>query len=161
MKKDIKMLVSLHQREPIIDRLLTKYGDIDTLVDTYYDWYRNNITVTPTTATQLKAGMDLMSTFNGLDVDKLAQDSTDLTDQIKQNNSDYAAQQLYDKLNAKYKLGQISIETSKDRLNSISEVLTQTIKTLGHQAVALKAQGMKQASQDLYDKIRVLDHDLE
>lgn len=161
MKKDIKMLVSLHQREPIIDRLITKYGDIDTLVDTYYDWYRNNITVTPTTATQLKAGMDLMSTFNGLDVDKLAQDSTDLTDQIKQNNSDYAAQQLYDKLNAKYKLGQISIETSKDRLSSISEVLAQTIKTLGHQAVALKAQGMKQASQDLYDKIRILDHDLE
>lgn len=161
MKKDLKMLISLHQNEAIVDRLITKYGDIDTLVDTYYDWYRNRITVTPTTETQMRAAMDVMRSFNGLDGDKLQQDSQDLTDQIKQNSTDYAAQQLYDNLNAKFKLGQISIETSKDRLSSITEVLAQTIKSLGHQAVALKSQGMKQASNDLYDKIRILDRDLE
>lgn len=161
LKNDLKMLVSLFQREPIVDRLITKFGGIDAVVDIYYDWYKGNYNATPSTETQLNAAIDLMHTFNGLDTDTLYSTSTALTDNIKQNSSDYSAQQLYDNLNAKFKLGQISIETSRDRLTSLTEVLTQTIKSLGTQAIALKAAGNKQESQDLYDKIQILNKDLE
>lgn len=161
LKNDLKMLISLFQRESVVDRLITKFGGIDTLSDIYYDWYRGNYTATPTTEVQLKAAMDLMHTFNGLDTQALYDASTNLADNIKQNSVDYSAQKLYDQLNTKYKLGQISIETSKDRLTSITEVLAQTIKSLGTQAVAMKAAGDKQGSQELYNKIQVLDRDLE
>lgn len=161
LKNDLKMLVSLFQRESIVDRLITKFGGIDALSDIYYDWYRGNYTATPTTEVQLKAAMDLMHTFKGLDTQALYDTSNNLTDSIKQNSADYSAQQLYDQLNAKFKLGQISIETSRDKLTSITEVLAQTIKSLGTQAVALKAQGDRQGSQDLYDRIAALNKDLE
>jgi hypothetical protein len=60
MKDDLKMLISLFQREQIVDRIITKFGGIDDLVDAYYGWYRGTYTATPTTETQLKAAMDLM-----------------------------------------------------------------------------------------------------
>lgn len=53
LKRDLKMLVSLFQNETIVDRLITKFGGIDAVVDTYYDWYRSNYTATPSTQTQL------------------------------------------------------------------------------------------------------------
>lgn len=161
LKNDLKMLISLFQREPIVDRLITKFGGIDALSDIYYDWYRRNYSATPSSEVQLSAAMDLMHNFNGLDTQALYDASNNLTDAIKQNSTDYSAQQLYDQLNAKFKLGQISIETSRDKLTSITEVLAQTIKSLGTQAVALKASGDKQGSQELYDKIQALNKDLE
>lgn len=161
LKNDLKMLISLFQREPIVDRLITKFGGIDALSDIYYDWYRGNYSATPSSEVQLNAAMDLMHNFNGLDTQALYDTSNNLTDVIKQNSTDYSAQQLYDRLNAKFKLGQISIETSRDKLTSITEVLAQTIKSLGTQAVALKASGDKQGSQELYDKIQALNKDLE
>lgn len=161
LKNDLKMLISLFQREPIVDRLITKFGGIDALSDIYYDWYRGNYSATPSTEVQLNSAMDLMHNFKGLDTQALYDASTNLTDTIRQSSTDYSAQQLYDQLNSKFKLGQGSIETSRDRLSSITEVLAQTIKSLGTQAVALKAIGDKQGSQELYDRIQVLNKDLE
>lgn len=161
LKNDLKMLVSLFQGEQIVDRLITKFGSIDAVVDTYYDWYRGNYNATPSTEVQLKAAMDLMHTFNGLDTSALYDASKQISDTIKQNSTEYSAQQLYDQLNAKFKLGQISIETSRDKLTSIAEVLAQTIKSLGVQAVAMKAAGDRQGSQELYDRIQTLNRDLE
>ena len=161
LKKDLRMLISLFQRETIVDRLLTKFGGIDALVDIYYDWYRGNYTATPTTRTQLDAAMDLMHTFKGMDVDKLHLDSAIITDDAKLNSVEYDAQKLYESLNAQFKLGQVSIETSRKKLTSMTEVLAQTIKSLGIQAVALKKNGSKVESQELYNRILELNKDLE
>lgn len=160
-KNDLKMLISLFQNEQIVDRLITKFGGIEALADLYYNWYRGNYKATPTTKTQLEAAMDLMKSFKGLDTNQLYKDSKSLTESIKQNNINYKTQKLYDQLNEKFKLGQISIETSKNELTSITKVLAQTIKSLGTQAVSLKAHGDKQASQELYDRIKLLNRDLE
>ena len=161
LKTDLKMLLSLFQGEQVVDRLITKFGSIDSVADIYYDWYRGNYTATPSTQVQLDAAMDLMHNLNGLDSQALYTQSNDLADNIKQNSPDYKAQQLYDTLNAKFKLAQTSVEVSKENLSSITNVLAYTIKSLGMQAESLKANGDKQASQDLYDKIRALDRDLE
>ena len=48
--------------------------------------------------------MDLMHTFKGLDTDALYNTSKALTDNIKQNSTDYNAYKLFDQLNQKYKL---------------------------------------------------------
>lgn len=161
LKNDLKMLVSLFQNEQIVDRLITKFGSIDALVDTYYDWYRGNYNATPTTEVQLRSAMDLMHTFNGLDTQTLYNESNNLTNTIKQNSNYYQAQQLYDQLNDKFQLGSVSIETSVDDLTSITKVLAQTIMALGTEARSLKENGNKQGSQELYDKIAILDKELE
>lgn len=161
LKPDLKMLLSLFQKEQVVDRLITKFGSIDAVTDVYYNWYRGNQPVTPATQVQLDAAMDLMHTLNGLDTQELSTQSNDLTNSIKENSSDYKAQKLYDALNDKFKLEQTSIEVSKNRLSSITDVLAYTIKSLGRQAEALKTNGEKQASQDIYDRIVILNKDLE
>lgn len=42
LKPDLKMLLSLFQKEQVVDRLITKFGSIDAVTDVYYNWYRGN-----------------------------------------------------------------------------------------------------------------------
>lgn len=161
LKEDLKMLVSLFQRESVIDRLITKFGSIDSLVDTYYDYYRGNYNATPSTDTQLRAAMDLMINFNGLDTSYLAKSSKDLTDTIKANDKDYEAYMVYDELNDQFEIDQTAIQVSKDNLTSLSKILQYAVKSLGIEANALKKSGDISMSSNLLKQVQKINSDLE
>ena len=148
-KTDLKRLIKLSEQKPIIQRLLTKFGGIESLVDIYYDWYRGNYTATPTTETQLQEGIDQLLKFNGLDVDALGQASQDLTKSITDNSSEKPIVDLYKKLNREYKIGKENIKIDLQKLSSLSKLLQGTIEILGNKLKYLKETEGK--SQEYFD----------
>lgn len=159
MKEDIKMLISLSKDIPIIDRLITKFNDIETLANAYYDWYRENYRATPTTETQLTQGMSELLTLKGLDVDALKAAVDTRKNDIIQNSDEQQVIKLYEELHNKFKIGLKTAEVSLENLSSISKTLEAAIKVLGNRIKYIQQQeGKTSKYYSLLEKVSQLNN---
>lgn len=162
LKADLKRLIKLSEQKPLVQRLLTKFGGIETLVDTYYDWYRGNYQATPSTQVQLQEGMDQLLQLNGLDTEALNKASQNLTKSITDNSSEKPIVELYNRLNHEFKIGKENIRVNLNELSSLTKLLQGNIKVLGDKLKYIKnEQGKTQEYYDLLGKINTLQQMLD
>lgn len=162
LKADLKRLVKLQESRPLVQRLLTKFGGVDALVDTYYDWYRGNYNATPSAQVQLEEGMNQLMSFNGLDTEALYQASQDLTKSITDNSSEKPIVDLYNQLNYEFKIGKQNIRINLKDLTSLTKLLQGSIKVLGDKLKYIKnQQGKTQEYYDLLGRVNILQQMLD
>ena len=162
LKRDWKMMVSLYESDSIIQRLIRRYGDLDSVANTIYDYFKGHITVSRSDEMRLLAAVDMMKSLNGLDGEDLYDKSKDLTKNIKDNSPDYAAQKAFDKLNDAFKIAQEGMKTTAEDLNTILDVIKHSIFTLGVHSDSMKGDKAKEIDfEELKNLKGVLSNELK
>ena len=137
--KDIVTLLTLNKdRLPMVQRLIDKYGFIETAAEKAFECFNKKAAFTPgetvllqNTITQCKAmaGIDFNSLKN-----KLAQMKSDALSNSEQANIDNTLGEL----NRKFKLSNNTLDTTLKDLDSYSAIVSQAIVTLNRQLQNLK-----------------------
>lgn len=137
-KRDLKMLLSLSDSERIVQRMITRFGDVDTLVDTLHDWAKGITTASASDEARFISLMDTIKNLKGLDTRQLARDSVDLKNNIKKSTTEYKVKDAFNALNKNLALSKEAIEVDAKKIQSVVDAITLSIFNLNNHIKDLK-----------------------
>lgn len=162
--KDIKMLLVMNQNDVGVQRLIQKYGDVDSAAQNAYDSSkqatRGNYTAQE--ATLIDSTLSRCSKLQGLDLRALNADIQNNINIVTSNSEAYATSKTLKDLDQKYKLEENDIKVIGDNIKSFTDAAALAALQLKRRIAEIKrTTGISTESERLDNLLNSILHELD